>query len=173
MEASGQAEQEEEATALCVALYPQVFSALAYYLGDRLLAEDLAQETMLRVWRERSRVSDLGRPDRWALRVAFNLARSRWRRFRIERREQSRRRAGDDPGGELADAIAVRSAVAALPPRQRAAVVLRYFNDLSVADAALVLGCAEGTVKALTSQAIDQLRVALAVELDVPEEEGP
>ena len=46
--------QEEAAKALCVALYPQVFSAIALYVGDRLVAEDLAQETMLRLWRERA-----------------------------------------------------------------------------------------------------------------------
>ena len=46
-------------------------------------------------------------------------------------------------------------------------MVLRYFNDLSVADAAAVLGCAEGTVKALTWQAIAKLRTALHVEFDI------
>jgi hypothetical protein len=59
MEALG---QKEEAVALCVALYPQVFSAIALYVGDRLLAEDLAQETMLRLWRERSRVTEMDIP---------------------------------------------------------------------------------------------------------------
>jgi RNA polymerase sigma factor (sigma-70 family) len=54
--------------------------------------------------------------------------------------------------------VAVRAAVAALPPRQRAAIVLRYFADLSVRVTAAVMGCAEGTVKALTSKAISALR---------------
>jgi len=164
--------QREEATDLCVALYPAVYRAIALYAGDRLLAEDLAQETMLRLWRERSRVSDMDRPDRWALRVAFNLAKSRWRRLRVERRDHPRRSvAHHEAGGDLTDALAVRAAVAALPSRQRAAVVLRYFNDLSVADTALVLRCAEGTVKALTSHAITNLRTSLRVEFEFPEEE--
>jgi RNA polymerase sigma factor (sigma-70 family) len=58
----------------------------------------------------------------------------------------------------------VRAAVATLPSRQRAAVVLRYFNDLSVADTAEILGCAEGTVKALTSQAVANLRRSIGAE---------
>jgi RNA polymerase sigma factor (sigma-70 family) len=164
--------QREEATDLCVTLYPQVYSAMAFYVGDRLLAEDLAQETMLRLWRERSRVSEMERPDRWALRVAFNLAKSRWHRLHVERRAHPPRSIlNEESAGDLTDALAVRAAVTALPSRQRAAVVLRYFNDLSVADAASVLGCAEGTVKALTSQGIAKLRTALHVEFDVPEEE--
>ena len=164
--------QREEATDLCVALYPQVYSAMAFYVGDRRLAEDLAQETMLRLWREHSRVSDMDRPDRWALRVAFNLAKSRWRRLHVERREHPHRNiAHHEAAGDLTDALAVRAAVAALPSRQRAAVVLRFFNDLSVADTASVLGCAEGTVKALTSQAITKLRAALRVEFEVSREE--
>jgi RNA polymerase sigma factor (sigma-70 family) len=55
-----------------------------------------------------------------------------------------------------------------LPDRQRAAIVLRYFADLSVRDTASALGCAEGTVKSLTSQAITALRRCLVdVELEV------
>ena len=56
--------------------------------------------------------------------------------------------------------LAVRDAVAQLPERQRATLVLRYFADLSVREVATVLGCAEGTVKAQTSAAIDALRRA-------------
>jgi RNA polymerase sigma factor (sigma-70 family) len=48
--------------------------------------------------------------------------------------------------------------VAGLPPRQRAAVVLRYFADLSVAETAAAMGCAQGTIKALTSQGLGTLR---------------
>jgi RNA polymerase sigma factor (sigma-70 family) len=71
----------------------------------------------------------------------------------------------DDEPADVTDALAVRAAVAALPPRQRAAVVLRYFADLSVDQTAAVLGCAPGTVKSLTSQAIASLRDRFEVEV--------
>jgi RNA polymerase sigma factor (sigma-70 family) len=65
---------------------------------------------------------------------------------------------------DLAESVAVRtalmSALAQLPPRQRACVVLRYFDDLSVADTAATLGCSEGTVKSQTSRALASLRSA-------------
>jgi RNA polymerase sigma factor (sigma-70 family) len=52
-----------------------------------------------------------------------------------------------------------------LPPRQRACVVLRYFNDLSVAQTAELLGCTTGTVKSQTSRALDTLRAHLGVDV--------
>lgn len=158
----------EDAAGLIEHLYPRIFGALALYLADDALAEDLAQETMLRLWRDRSRVSEVDHPDRWALRVAFNLAKSRWRRLGIERRSHLHN-GNQVPVSDPADALAVRAAVGELPPRQRAVIVLRYFNDLSVADAAQVLGCAEGTVKALTSQAIVKLTRELQFDFDTPE----
>jgi RNA polymerase sigma-70 factor (ECF subfamily) len=107
-------------------------------------------------------------PEAWAFRVAVNLATSRWRRVAAERRATAtlRSRATEDASnGDAADALAVREAVAALPSRQRLALVLRYYADLSVADAADALRCRPGTVKALTSQAIAGLRARLAVDL--------
>jgi RNA polymerase sigma factor (sigma-70 family) len=148
-----------------------VFSALALYCASTELAEDLTQETLLRVWKHWPSVSEMQRPDRWALRVAFNLAKSRWRRRRIERAIDTARTAEQPLNMDPTDVIVVRAAVAMLPPRQRAAVVVRYFNDLSVADAAMVLGCAEGTVRALTHQAVANLRVSLVGDFEMVAEE--
>jgi RNA polymerase sigma factor (sigma-70 family) len=142
-------------------LQPAVFGALALYCGSTDLAEELTQETLLRVWKHWELVSEMDRPDRWALRVAFNLAKSRWRRRRIERAVGAAGFFVSAGEADATDGIVVRAAVAKLPPRQRAAVVVRYFNDLPVADAAVVLGCASGTVKALTHQAVANLRVML------------
>lgn len=160
--------EHEDGERLVESLYPTVFGALVLFLGDEALAEDYAQETMLRLWRERSRVNALDHPDRWALRVAFNLGKSRWRRLAVERRSYVQG-SKDHPERDPTEAMAVRAAVSDLPTRQRAAIVLRYFNDLSVADTAQVLGCAEGTVKALTSQGIVKLRQTLQRDFDVPE----
>jgi RNA polymerase sigma-70 factor (ECF subfamily) len=164
--------EREAAAELCRRLQPGVFSALALYCGDTDLAEDLTQETLLRVWKHWQSVSEMERPDRWALRVAFNLAKSRWRRRRIERAIDGARTVEEPRRADPTDVIVVRVAVAMLPPRQRAAVVVRYFNDLSVTDAAMVLGCAEGTVKALTHQAVANLRVILEDDLETLAEDG-
>lgn len=153
--------EQEEAAAFCRRLQPAVFGALALYCGSTDLAEELTQETLLRVWKHWESVAEMERPDRWALRVAPNLAKSRWRRRRIERALGGAGFGAPALEADPTDVIVVRAAVAKLPPRQRAAVVVRYFNDLPVADAAVVLGCAPGTVKALTHQAVANLRVML------------
>jgi RNA polymerase sigma factor (sigma-70 family) len=148
----------DDAATLCASLHPSLYGALVLYCGSPELAEDLTQETLLRVWREWESVSAMEHPDRWALRVAFNLAKSGFRRLRVARRVAAAAGAAAPADRDPTDAIAIRAAVATLPPRQRATVVLRYFNDLSIADTAVILDCAEGTVKALTNQAVANLR---------------
>lgn len=157
----------DDAAELCRALQPRLVGALALHCGDRDLAEEVAQEALARVWERWSAVRTMDRPEAWAYTVAFNLLASRFRRRAAERRARARHDARprhDDPP-DAASALAIRAAVAALPDRQRAAVVLRFFVDLSVDRTAEVLGCAPGTVKSLTSQAIASLRGALDVEV--------
>jgi RNA polymerase sigma-70 factor (sigma-E family) len=136
---------------------------LAYLLtGDRALAEDLVHEAFVRLF---GRFRDIRNPDAFGayLRTTVvNLARSHFRRKRVERAYLDReRRAPDpepvDPGGreEMWQALQV------LRPRQRAAIVLRYYEDLTEAQTAEVLGCAVGTVKSLVSRGIEQLRQEL------------
>jgi RNA polymerase sigma-70 factor (ECF subfamily) len=109
-------------------------------------------------------------PEAWAFRTGFNLANTRWRRRAVARRfEELRRRRPEDESSSpdaTGEAIDVRRAVAALPRRQREVIALRYFLDYSVAETATRMGCAEGTVKALTHQAIDALRVAGLADLE-------
>jgi DNA-directed RNA polymerase specialized sigma24 family protein len=66
----------------------------------------------------------------------------------------------DPPGPDLAEAFAIRQAIAALPRRQRTALVLRYYADLPIGEVAALMGCAPGTVKSLTNRAISALRAA-------------
>jgi RNA polymerase sigma-70 factor (ECF subfamily) len=159
---------ENDVVEFCETYHRALYGALFLYCGSRETAEDLTQETLLRVWRNWATVSTMEWPDRWALRVAFNLAKSGFRRLRVARRIAELADISPAADTDPTDALAVRAAVATLPPRQRAAIVLRYFNDLSVADTATVLGCAEGTVKALTSQAVANLRVRLTSDIDLP-----
>jgi RNA polymerase sigma factor (sigma-70 family) len=99
-------------------------------------------------------------PEAWAVRVGMNGLHAVFRRRGTERRALARVAAlqGDTAVAEPAEEYGhVRRAVAALPRRQRTALVLRYYLDLSVAETADVMGCAEGTVKSLTSRALGRL----------------
>lgn len=144
--------------AVCEREHPVLVGALGLYLGDRGEAEDVAQEALVRLC-QRWPLPDVDNPGAWVMRVAFNLATSRFRRAKIHRRAVARM-APERVDTDLDSAIAVRRAVLALPERQRRAVVLRYFADLSVRDTAAQLGCPEGTVKTLVFQAIKSLRAA-------------
>lgn len=155
----------DDVGAFCRAMHPRLVGALALHCGDRDVAEELAQEALARVWERWPSVRSMDAPESWTFRVAFNLAASRYRRRAAERRARARVGPADDSTPDVASALAVRAAVAALPPRQRAAVVLRYFADLPVEETAAALGCAPGTVKSLTSQAIATLRDRFEVEV--------
>lgn len=156
-------------TAFCRRMRPALVGTLSLYCGDADVAEELAQDVLARVWDRWPQVREMPHPEAWAYRVALNLANSHYRRRAAERRARERHGAvvGVAEQGDAADAMAVRQAVRALPQRQRAAVVLRYFADLSVAEAAALLGCAPGTVKALTHQGIANLRLSVgAIEME-------
>lgn len=157
---------DTEAESFVEGIRPRLVGSLTLYCGDRQIAEDLAQEALVRTWMKWKKVSDMASPEAWTFRTAFNLASSWGRRRQAERRATKRleRRIAPPVGAEPADVLALRDAVAALPPRQRAAIVCRYYAGLPVADSAEVMGCRPGTVKALTSQGIDSLRASGLVE---------
>lgn len=133
---------------------------LAYLLtGDHALAQDLTQEAFVRLY---GRFRDLRDPDAFPayLRATVvNLARSHFRRRRVERAHLRRERtAPDPPEVEVGRRHEMWEALQALPHRQRAAIVLRYYEDLTEAETADVLRCPVGTVKSLVSRGIDRLR---------------
>ncbi len=104
------------------------------------------------------------------MRVGLNLAGS-WHRRRQAEWRANRRSGADDVAADddRATALAVREAVSTLPERQRAVIVARFFLGYDVATTAEMLGCAEGTVKATTHQAIARLRtLGLAEGEEVP-----
>jgi RNA polymerase sigma factor (sigma-70 family) len=159
---------DAELTDFCRTEYPRLVGALSLYCADRYVAEELAQEAIVRVISDWPKVCRLHAPGAWAHRVAINLANSHLRRRLAERRARQRLmarspRVHHDP--DTPSALAVRKAVAGLPKRQRAVVVLRFFADLSVRDVADLLDCPEGTVKSLTAKALASLRSASLVEL--------
>lgn len=141
----------------CALTRPRLVGALALHCGDRGVAEEIAQETLLRTWQRWDEVSTAA-PRAWAYRVAFNLANSWHRRRMVEFRARRRNRSLASAEPDHAQAIAVRAAVAHLPPRRRTALLLRYYLDLSVNETAGVMQCSPGTVKALCAQAAASLQ---------------
>lgn len=150
---------DDSLAAVCEREYPRLVGLIALRVGDRRVAEELAQESLLQLCR---RWSSVDQPSRWLTRVALNVSNSWLRRRFAEWRAYHRHGATcdeevpPDPG----EAVAVRRAVAALPRRQQEALILRFYEDLSVRDTAEVMGCSEGNVKALTHRALERLATA-------------
>jgi RNA polymerase sigma-70 factor (sigma-E family) len=140
---------------------------LAYLLsGDRHQAEDLVQGTLERTYQHWKRVASAGNPEAYVRRILVNSV-TDWRRSRRFVVEQSLDAALDVPlpGGGVADRLeshdVVVRALRGLPVRMRAVLVLRYFQDLSEAETASVLGCSVGTVKSQASRGLARLREAI------------
>jgi RNA polymerase sigma-70 factor (sigma-E family) len=144
----------------CGRLHPRLVGAMTLYCGDPAAAEDFAQEALARAFKDWEKVSRLDSPDAWVFRVAMNLAHSWYRRSRHREEAAPVSMAAVPPE----DALALRQAVNGLPRRQRQAVVLRFYLDWSVAQTAAALGIADGTVRALTAQAVKTLQTTLGRE---------
>ena len=112
-------------------------------------------------------------PEAWTYRTAFNLASSWGRRRSAERRANRRSLPAEDEAvvPDTPAIEAVKAAVGALPPKQRAAVVCRFYLAMTVAETAELLGCAEGTVKSSTHQALATLRASGLVDEHAPRPE--
>lgn len=132
----------------------------AYLLtGDWTSAEDLLQTALVKCWRSWSRVTE--HPEPYVHKTLVNTFLSGRRRRWIgeePRSEVPESPAADDTTGTL-DRGVLWPALRRLPPRQRAVVVLRYYDDLSESDTARVLGISVGTVKSQASKALAALRV--------------
>jgi RNA polymerase sigma-70 factor (sigma-E family) len=142
---------------------------LGYLLtGDRAIAEDLVQDAFVKVF---ARFRDLRHPEAfwWYLRrTIVNLSHSRLRRLRVEREYLAREGALPRPDGgshDLEERDRVLAALRVLRPEQRAAIVLRYYEDLSEEDTAEAMGVAVGTVKSLVHRARERLREELGRKL--------
>lgn len=144
----------------CRRMYPRLVGSLGLYTGDIYLAEELAQETLARVWRDRKKVARLDHPEAWTHKVAFNLARSHFRRRAIEFRA-SRRMAGNenhfDP--DIAERESMKSMMSGLSTRQRQSVILRYYLGYSYRDIARAMDAPEPTVRSHVRRALERLRL--------------
>ncbi|SCL53395.1 RNA polymerase sigma-70 factor, sigma-E family [Micromonospora citrea] len=130
--------------------------------GSRTAAEDLLQAALERMMRHWNRVR--GDKEGYLRRTMYHLAIDQWR----SRKRRPEVLSSVEPPGRSdgTDALDLRQAlvqaVAALPPRQRAVLVLRYWEQLSEAEAAETLGCSIGTVKSTTSRGLSRLREVTA-----------
>jgi len=157
----------------CQREYPRLVGTLSLYCGNASVAEELAQEALARACANWSRVGRMLAPGAWTHRVAINLANSRFRRLAAERRALARTRPPDpDEEADDSDGVAIRQAVAQLPPKQRAALVLRYWVDLPASEAADLLGTSSANVHQLCHRAVAALRTQLgdSFPVEAPEE---
>lgn len=149
-------------TGFVAARYPALVRTGYLLVGDRGRAEDLVQSALYRCYR---RWEQLREPDAAEAYVRTTMVRlaSRWSRRRWHGEHPSDLSARDEPvrtGPDPDAAIDTTRALATLTAAQRAVLVLRYFDDLSEARTAELLGCSIGTVKSRTSRGLAALRAA-------------
>jgi RNA polymerase sigma factor (sigma-70 family) len=145
--------------AFCHMQYPRLIASMTLYTGDRDLARDLANEALARAFADWRKVRSMEYPGPWLHRVATNLANSHFRKVRHEAR--ARERLSPVSESQMAaglDRQVLLDGISRLPRRQKTAIILRYFFDLSVAETAEQMNCADHTVKKLTGRAISALR---------------
>lgn len=141
--------------------YGREIQAVAYLIvRDRSEAEDIVVETLLTAFERGGSIRDERALRAWLLRVATNHAlRTRRRTARIVGIDLlPDQPSGGDLGTESSERISLLAGVAELPPQMRAAVVLRYYADLSVEGVAEALGKSPNTIKAQLQTALDRLR---------------
>lgn len=154
----------ESFTAWASARRARLVQTAIFLTGDRGRAEDLVQEALTKVAQRWSRLRD-GNPDAYVRRILVRDNISWWRRNRLERVSDI-----PDPGrtppadSDVVRRILLLEALRGLTERQRAVLVLRYFDDLSEAEIAQALGISPGTVKSTAHLALRRLR-ELAPEL--------
>ncbi|HVT63609.1 MAG TPA: SigE family RNA polymerase sigma factor [Mycobacteriales bacterium] len=141
-----------------VASAPALLRMSIALTGDRGAAEDLLQDVLERMYVAWPRIDE---PSAYARRALVNASSNRWR-LRARRPEHAVAALPEVAIADSADAQSHRDelvrAVAMLPARQRAVVVLRFLEDLSEAETARALGCTTGTVKSQTARALSKLR---------------
>ncbi|RRS00662.1 SigE family RNA polymerase sigma factor [Glycomyces terrestris] len=127
--------------------------------GDRGLAEDLVQDALARTWRSWKRLHQTANAEAYTRRTMYHLHVSRWRRRKVAEIavDAVPERAGREPDTALR--LAVHAALLSLPPTQRAAIVLRYFEDRTEAAAAAILDCPITTLRARVQRGLRRLRV--------------
>jgi RNA polymerase sigma-70 factor (sigma-E family) len=152
---------EDEFVQFAEAVAPRLRRTAFLLCGDWHTAEDLAQTTLAKVFASWRRIRSGDAVTAYAMRTLLNtyLAESRKKRLGELLTDRLPERPVDPPAPELR--MAVMAALATLPPRARAVVILRYWADQSVDQTAALLGCTPGNVKSQCARALDKLRLLL------------
>jgi len=129
--------------------------------GNKADAEDLVQAVLAKTYSAWGKINDRAALDNYVRRTMVNTHISWWRRRKLEEypTDELPDQAVADPAGDSDVAEVVRRALDRLPERMRAAVMLRYFEDMTEPEIASVLGVSLGTVKSTVSRAVAKLRV--------------
>ncbi|WP_232676476.1 SigE family RNA polymerase sigma factor [Nocardioides sp. R-C-SC26] len=159
---------DAEFASLVEAVWPRLYRTAYLLIGDAGEAEDLVQTALAKTYASWGRVRSVDAAPGYAHTTLVNTARSwfrtkRWRNERPTEALPEPTSASDDIDPSLRPTLL--AALAALPPRQRAVVVLRFYEDHSVAETAHLLGVTDGTVKSQTSAALTTLRGLLGDDL--------
>ena len=153
-------DEDQDLAEFCRLRYPALVGSLGLYCGDKWIAEELAQEALVRLWQNWKRVRRLQSPEGWLHRVGLNLARSSFRRRQAEARAKARL-ATMATGTSMQDSAAIltmREAIVRLPRRKKTALILRYYLDMSFAEVADVMDVPLPTAKSLARRALEDLR---------------
>ena len=155
----------EDFRAYVAARSPALLRTAYLLTGSRPDAEDLLQTALAKTFLSWGRIREREALDGYVRRIMVNTRTSWWRRRKVDERPTGwlPETAGRDHTADLDLHDVLWTALAALPPRQRAAVVLRYYEDLSEAETAAVLGVSVGTVKSTTSRALARLRAEVVL----------
>jgi RNA polymerase sigma-70 factor, ECF subfamily len=146
--------------------YPRLVRRAYLLTGDRAAAEDLVQDCLTRCIDRTGRGSEVANLDAYLGRALVNAAISRWRRPAHTREVLTGTPAGGGMVGDLSEEVVERDrmwrALQAAPARQRAVLVLRYYEDLPEAEVAALLGVSVGTVRSQSSRGLARIRLAMS-----------
>lgn len=153
---------EAEFAAFVAARTPALLRTAYLLTGDQHAAEDLVQSALARAHRSWRRLHHTGNAEAYTRRIMYHLQVSWWRRRRVGETLAGEvpepRAARADHATDISLRITLRAALAKLTTKQRAVLVLRYFEDLGEAEVAQILGVSVGTVKSQTARALARLR---------------
>jgi RNA polymerase sigma-70 factor (sigma-E family) len=147
--------------------WPALFRTAYLLTADRHEAEDLVQTALTKAYRSWRRVTRSDNADAYVRRILVTCQKDRFRKRRVSQWLTGAPPEPVDPVDPLAasdERQRLMAALATLPKRQRAVVVLRYWEDLPEAEVAAMLGCSTGTVKSQASKALAKLRAVLGEE---------
>lgn len=167
----GRQPTDAEYSAFVRASWGSLYRTAYLMVGNHAQAEDVVQTALTNTYASWHQVRELGAAHAYARTAVVRLVAS-WFRSKVRLRELPTDRLPETPySPDHSTRPALIDALRQLPPRQRAVVVLRYYEDLSVAQVAHALGCTEGTVKSQTSAALGKLRELLG-DAVIPSIEG-